>query len=404
MRPVVFFLISALVAPTPMLAQDTAPPSLAEVEAARSRACVGALERMGELSARVEPLALKANRLRVLNQAIALEDSTEAAPFGQEPVESAVRAWFVADAAMGARYAETQDSAVAVQRAEAKAGIRARLQEAMDAIRVRADTETADAEEIEAATMPCQGVVFVRPAVLEECRATSSETQLCEAAADTARSPLFRFVDDAEDLWQVEELRPWSAPGPLQVAPDGSLVGARTAALSRLGNVVVAVAFSPMIRERAQLDSAQAAEFDANLEALGFAFDDPRFVMVPAFEVQANLPAPLGGETHYLLHFGELSAPEVVWSLPAGSGGITRAAVPLQGPDLEKLRSGEPLSFTAVKLSAPPQEGQPPEGEFVFSLGLTQVNQAQSTSGLVEYLAQGGLAADLKRIVPPTSS
>jgi len=380
-------------------AQDTPPPGLAEVENARSRACVGALDRLGDLSVRMEPFGRRANRLRVLAQAIALEDSMQAAPFDAgDPTESAVRQWFERDIAMGRRIAETGDTTASAEREAAKGAIRQRLEQDMDSLRTRAEAESADADEIQTAALPCQGAVLVRPVVLDACRASASDAQVCAAAADTSQRALFRFVDKAEDLWNIEELRPWTDPGPLQVTQDGALVGARTSARSRLGNVVVAVALAPLIQERAQVDSARAAEFDANLDSLGFTFDVPRFVMSPALEIQANLPAPLGGETHYLLHFGEPGAPQVVWSMPADSGGIVQAVVPLTPDVLGKLQAGEPLSLTAVRMAGQPAEGGPPQAEFVYTVGLMQVGEARAAAALVDYMAHGGLAEDLKRI------
>jgi hypothetical protein len=392
------FVVLAVV-PSAVRAQADPPPGLAEVENARSRSCVGALGRLGDLNTRLEPLGRRAARLRALNDAISLEDSTQVTPLDtSDAVEAAVQRWFAADAALGRRYAETRDSTLNDQRATAKDDIRQRLHQDMDSLRTRAEAESADAQEIQTAAMPCQGAVLVRPVVLEECRATSSASQVCAAAADTAQGGLFRFVDHPEDLWDIEELRPWTDPGPLQVTQDGSIVGARTAARSRLGNVVVAVALAPMIRERDQVDSAQAAEFDANLDSLGIKFDVPRFVMAPALEVQANLPQPIGGETHYLLHFGDPASPDVVWSAPAGAGGVVQAMVPLTGADLNRLQAGDPLSLTAVKLNGPPAEGQPPQADFVYSLSIMQVNESRATTALLDYMVTGGLAEDLKRI------
>jgi len=392
-------LIVLVLVPSVLRAQETPPAGLAAVENARSRSCVGALGRLGDLNMRLEPLGRRAARLRALNQAIALEDSAQVAPLDtSDAVEAAVQRWFVTDAALGQRYAETRDSTINDQRASAKADIRQRLQQDMDSLRTRAEAESSDAQEIQSAAMPCQGAVLVRPVVLEECRATSSGSQVCAAAADTVKGGLYRFVDRPEDLWDIEELRPWTDPGPLQVTQDGSLVGARTAARSRLGNVVVAVALAPMIRERNQVDSVQAAEFDANLDSLGITFDVPRFVMAPALEIQVNLPAPIGGETHYLLHFGDPASPDVVWSVAAGSGGVVQAMVPLTGADLNKLQAGDPLSLTAVKMNGPPAEGQPPQADFVYSLSIMQVNEARATTALLGYMVNGGLAEDLARI------
>ncbi len=394
----VALVVLALVPPV-LRAQEGPPPGLAAAENARSRSCVGALGRLGELNMQLEPLGRRAARLRALNQAIALEDSTQVTPLdASDAVESAVRQWFSTDAALGRRYAETGDSTINDRRATAKDSIRQRLQQDMDSLRSKAEAESTDAQEIQTAAAPCQGAVLVRPAVLEECRATASDSQVCAAAADTAQGDLFRFVDHPEDLWDIQEFRPWTDPGPLQVTQDGSLVGARTAARSRLGNVVVTVALAPMIRERDQVDSTQAADFDANLDSLGITFDVPQFVMAPALEIQANLPQPIGGETHYLLHFGDPASPAVVWSVPAGSGGLFQAMVPLSGENLNKLQAGDPLSLTAVKLNGPPAEGQPPQADFVFSVGIMQVNESRATSALLDYMVNGGLAEDLKRI------
>jgi len=395
--PVAFAVIAIL--PSAARAQDTPPPELAAVENARSRSCVGALGRLGDLNMRLEPLGRRAARLRALNDAISLEDSTQVTPLDtSDAVEAAVQRWFAADATLGERYAETRDSTLIDQRSAAKDAIRQRLQQDMDSLRSRAEAESTDAQEIQTAAAPCQGAVLVRPAVLEECQATSSDSQVCAAAADTAQGGLFRFVDHPEDLWDIQELRPWTDPGPLQVTQDGSIVGARTAARSRLGNVVVAVALAPMIRERDQVDSAQAAELDANLDSLGITFDVPRFVMAPALEIQANLPQPIGGETHYLLHFGDAASPDVVWSVPAGAGGVFHAMVPLTGEYLNRLQAGDPLSLTAVKLNGPPAEGQPPQADFVFTVGILQVNESRATSALLAYMVNGGLAEDLKQI------
>jgi hypothetical protein len=244
---------------------------------------------------------------------------------------------------------------------------------------------------------PCQGAILVRSAVLEACGATSSS--VCAAAASTEPSQTFRFVESAEDLWGIQEFRPWTDPEPIGLAADGTLMGARTAARARLGNVILVVGIAPMIRERSQISEEDAAEFDANLDSLGIAFDHPRFVMAPAMEVQANLPAPLEGETHYILHLGDLSEPQVLWTVPAGTGGVVQAAMPAPGPVLGALQAGQPLSLTAVQMAA---EGST-EAEAVFSLQLTPVNQGRAVNALLGYIVGGQLSRDLRVLVPPTS-
>lgn len=373
---------------------------MAQVEVARSKSCVGALGRLGDLNMRMQPILQRANRLRQLGQAIALEDSTEATPFAAaNPVEQAVRDWFIQDQSLGTRYAATQDSALAAQRTAAKDAIRERLNQVMLGLRTEADSAGKDADDINREAAPCQGAVFVRPAVQEACATDATGSQLCAAAADTSQSTPFRFVANPADLWDIEELRPWSDPTALQVMPDGTLGGARTAARSRLGNIVVAVALAPLIQPRAQMDSARAADFDANLDSLGIQFDVPGYVMAPMLEVQANLPEPIGGETHYLIHFGDPSSPDVIWNAPVREGGILQAVVPLSGAALNRLQNGDQLSFTAIKLTGTPAEGEPPKGEFVYGLSFMNVNQEQATGTLLSYIAQGGLETDMKKVV-----
>jgi hypothetical protein len=377
---------------------------MARIENQRSRSCVTALGRLGELNMRVEPVRRRVVRLQDIARSIALEDSTQIDPSldGSDPVEQAVRDWFNRDAHMGERYAATGDSAILEQRRAAKDAVRQRLQEAMDTLRSQFEAETQDAQEIQQEAMPCQGAVLVRPAVLEACDSTSMDSQVCAAAADTTPGSLFRFVDHAEDLWDVEEYRPWSSPVPIRVGQDGqSLVGARTASQARHGNIVVAVALAPMLRQRAQMTEAQAAEFHARLDSLGLQFDHPALLMAPALEIQANVPPPMAGETHYILHFGDVAQPDVVWSMSAApQGGVVQAMVPANQHVIEQLEAGAPLSFTALKVTTPTEGQGPPEGQFVYTVGLTSVNEAHASTALLQYLGQGGLSRDLKQIIP----
>ena len=93
--------------------------------------------------------------------------------------------------------------------------------------------------------------------MIEACQSVSSA--LCDAAA-SGDSVSLGFVENAADLWDMQEIRPWTDPGPLGFGPDGSLMGARTVAQARLGNIVLVVGLAPLIRERAQLPEEEAAE------------------------------------------------------------------------------------------------------------------------------------------------
>lgn len=398
-----FLLVSTFTPASLLSGQDTAPRSLADVETARSRACVSAVARVDALNRDLLPLMQRAERIRALAQAVQLEDSAEAAPFDtSDPVEAAVAAWFEQDAALGRQWAQSQDSAVDVRRSEAREAILTRLRTEVESVGTRGQERLASNPELQQESRRCEGVIFVRPAVLEVCDTTTSP--LCGAARDSAGGG-FRFVDSAEDIWDVEELRPWSDPAPLAVTPQGGLGGARTAVRARRGNVTVTVGVAPMIRERSALSAEQAGEFDANLDSLGFTFQHPLFVMAPALEIQLRVPAPLGGETHYLLHFGDLSDPlnQVVWTVPAGSGGPIQAMVPAGGGALARLNAGETLSLTAVIIPDAEGEGAA-EGEAVYTIPLVNVNQSRAVGSLLGYMAGGQLGQDLARLVPPSGT
>lgn len=390
-----------LVVPSLAGAQDQAPVDLAAVETARSRACVPALADLAALNRDLEPLSRRAVRLQALDQAIALEDSSTVAPFDpDDPVETAVQAWFGEDAALGARWAETQDSSVLDTRRETRAAVRTLLREELQQLTIQGRTRVQEAGDVQGAALPCVGAILVRPVVLEVC--AGRDTDLCRAAADTAQGR-YRFVAAAEDIWDVEELRPWSDPGPLGFAQDGTLGGARTAAQARRGNIKVGVALSPMIRERAAVAPEQAAEFDANLDSLGFTFEHPGFVMAPAFEVQLGVAGPIGGETHYMVHFGDLSDPanQLIWSVAATGEGPIQAAFPAAPGALARLQQGEMLNVTAVAMGPETEDGQ--EAEAVYTVPVTGVNQARAVTAVLNYMASGQLGQDLARLVPPTT-
>ena len=389
-------LLLALLIPIAAHGQDAPPPGLAEVELARSRACVGSLGRLAELNALLEPYALRMERLRVLGGAVSLENVAEAAPLSAaDSVEAAVARWFVADSVLAARFVAEGNEAIQDERAQARTAILDQVRQAMQAVGAEARGQLGDAAAVEAAAQPCEGAILVRSAVVEAC--AGSTTELCGAAAATEPVAPYRFVDKPEDLWDVEDYRPWSVPEHLQDTTQGALVGARTATQARRGNVIVAVALAPLIRNRTELGEPEIGEFEANLDSLGFTFEHPLFVMSPAIEVQVRVPAPIGGETHLLLHFGDLTGDDVIWSVEAGTGGLLQAVFPASAANLARLRAGETVSLTAVRVP----EGENPEAEPVYSVSLLPAGQTQNVEALLQYMASGGLSRDLAALVPP---
>lgn len=389
----VFF---ALLVPVAARSQDV-PPGLADVELARSRACVPALGRIEELDSILRPYAIRMERLRALGRAISLEDRAEAGTLAEaDSVESEVARWFVADSTLAARYIAEKVESIQVERAEARAAILERIRASMQAVGAEAQGLIGDAAAVEEAARPCEGAIFVRSAVLEACAASGSA--LCRAAADTLPQGPYRFVEAPADLWDVEDYRPWTTPEPLQGTPQGALVGARTAAQARRGNVVVGVALAPLLRARSEVDSARTAELEANLDSLGYTFDHPLFLMAPVIELEANVPAPVGGETHLLLHFGDLSGEDILWNTEVGAGGVFQASILASRTDLERLQAGEVVSLTAVRLP----EGEDPTAEPIYTVPILQVGQAQNVAALLQYMSGGALGRDLAALIPPT--
>jgi hypothetical protein len=391
----------ALAWPALALGQEETPAGLADVEVARSKACVATLGRMAELDAMLQPFAQRIQRMRELADAVALEDSTGVMPFdADDPLAAAVQSWFLADGQLALRYVEEPSDSLLQERRTAREGILQALRDEVSAVQARAETLMTEAGEVDVANRRCQGAIFVRSAVLEACETT--ESPLCAPAA-RSEAGSFQFVEDPTDLWDIEQFRSWTEPGRLARGPDGSLAGARTVARVRKGNVAFTVGVSPILRERSELTPEQIAEFESNLDSLGFRFAHPLFVMAPALEVAANVPDPIGGETHYILHFGELTSPEVIWTLPVETGGTVQMVFPAPGYVLARLQEGAGLSVTAISMAdAEPAGGAEPEADAVFSLSLLTVNQASSVSALLGYMSGGGLSDDLAALIPPS--
>jgi len=398
----ILVLLVPIVAFPPLLgAQETPPPQWGEVELARSRSCVGRLARVDSLNSVLAPIARRLTRLDSLGRAVSLEKPEDAAPFdSSDPVEAAVARWFAADSTLAARYLATSDSSILAERQAARTGILDQIRGTIQELVADGQGQAREGAPIQVEAQSCEGAILVRSAVLEVCDTTDSP--VCAAAGAEDPQGVVRFVDSPEDLWDVEEYRPWTQPAPIQPSPDGGLTGARTAARARRGNVVFSVALAPILLNRAELSEEQIREAEANLDSLGFTFDHPLFVMAPGLEFQAELPAPVGGETHYLLHFGDLTGDDVIWSMEAGQGGPVQVSFPASGPDLARLQAGEPVSLTAVK--APPDaEETGATAEPVFTLTLLQVGEATNVATLLQYMAGGGLSQDLNALVQPGS-
>ena len=382
--------------PLALEGQEDVPARLVEVETARSRSCVESLTRLAELDASLDPYVLRLGRLNALGLAVSLENPDEAAPFDRaDPLEDAVARWFAADSALAVRYLADPQDALREERRQARQATLERVRTTIREVSAEAQEKATAGADIEAAAQPCLGAVLVRGAVLEACGDGSGP--VCDAARSTEPQGQIRFVDDAADIWDVEEYGPWTQPGPIRLTQEGELAGARTSARARRGNVSLHVALAPLILARDELEEEQIATYQANLDSLGFTFDHPLLVMAPAMEIQLNLPPPLGGETHYILHFGDLSGDDVIWSADAGSGGRVQALLPAAPADLVRLRAAEQVSLSALLI--PEEEGA--EADLVFSLPLLQINQDASVGNLLAYLAGGGLNDDLKAIIPP---
>lgn len=375
---------------------DPVPSNLAALEAARTRMCVPALTRLAELDARLQPLAERSNRIVGLAQAVTMEDSLPVSPLnGEDPLEAAVREWFQADGALALRFLDSGAEAIQEERSQGKAAIRIRLEEAFGEANAAAQ-EILAGDRLGPEELDCQGAFLIRSVALEVCATTPGP--VCAEARNQGVQESFRFVDAAEDLWDMEQFLPWSDPTPIFPTPAGQLGGARTTAVTRRGNLALSVALEPMIRDREALGPEEAAGYDENLAALGFIFDHPLLVMAPVLLVELDLPGRLGEETVYLVHFGDLSDPadQVIWTFDADVEEPLQAVLPLARAALERLAAGEELSVTAVHL--PEDETQ--EGSAIFTLGTTSVGQGRAISTLISYMADGRLSRDLAEIIP----
>jgi hypothetical protein len=402
--PFSFAVLLAVLLPVGLRAQDTTaaqpaepppPASIVAAESARSKRCVPVLARLDTLNTRLSPLAVRADRIRKLDEAVALEDTTRAAPFdAADSVEVAVRAWFADDQVLARQYAESGDSAIEARRAQGRDRIRQRLLEELDAVSARGREMIAAAGDLEMGARECQGVILVRPAVLEACG--TADIPVCAGARAAEPTGPYRFVERAEYMWDVESVRPWEQPARLGPTPSGGLGGAQTAAVAQRGNLMLVLSVEPMVRDRAEIPAAELAQLEANLDSLGIAFRHPKYLVAPALAVELEVSEPLGGETHYFLHFGDLSNPsrDVIWTSPA-IGRPLQGFLPATKAVLDRLATGEGVALTAIRFADAAQK----QAEAIYSLELTQGGQALAVSQLLEYL-KTGLGEDFSALAP----
>jgi hypothetical protein len=377
----------------PATAQEELPAGLARVEIERSRQCVNVLARIQALETELEPLAMRSERMMALANAIALEDRSSAAPYDTtDPVEADVVAWFDRDQALATRYVESRDEALVAERNAARQNVKDRVTGVLIDLQTQADARIAAAGELTTTVGGCDGAILVRPAVLEVCDSTPSP--VCEPARNPTPESPYRFVDQAVDLWQVEEVRPWTTPSPLGVTPDGQMGGARTVGYARTGNLTLSLAFAPLLGSKTDFTPEQLDFFQTVNDSVGFAFEHPDIAFAPALSMRATVPEPLAGETLYVLHFDEPQDADVLWTGPAGTGAAPQTTIPLDPRQLSRLASGHPIRFTAVI-----QEAEDGSGDVAYSIQFTPLNQARATSTLMSYFARQ-LSADLARLAP----
>jgi len=389
--------VSALAAQTAAPAAAQVPANLDAIELARSRECVDVLGRLEALDQSLAPLAERSRRLLGIADAVALEDDAIVDSLdASDPVEAAVRSWFEADAALAARYVAAPSPELEGERAAAREAIKTTITEAIVAVQTEADAVIGGTGDLQQQSGRCAGAVLVRSAVLESCGTASGS--VCDAARDSATvSGPYRFVGSPAELWDRHELRAWTAPGPIGVTPTGELGGGRTVGTTRMGNVVVSVAFAPWLQERSDLTAEAAEGVRVLTDSLGFGGAHPDVIYVPSLAIRATLPEALDGETGYLFHFGDPAEADVMWAAAADSGAPVEGLVPLTLSHLARLRAGEPITLTAIR------EAEGGETDALYAIELTSLNQSAAVTALLGYMANQ-LAADLARLIPPDNS
>ena len=386
-------LLAVLSKPVIGVAQDAPPAGIAEIELERSRLCVPVLTQLDELNLQLQPLGIRTERLRQIAAAISIEDRTVMDSLNvNDPTEAAVRDWFLSDGRLAQSFLDTNEQTIQQQRAVDRELIKGTLQATLEGIQSEAQGIIEEAGDFGAEASSCEGAILIRSAVIEACG--SEQNLICDAAKPANSDGAYRFVDSPEDLWDVQEFRPWTSPGPLQLAPDGQLDGASTVAFARQGNVAFSVAFQPDIRPRADMAPENIQTFQTLLDSIGFEFNHPELIYAPALTIRATLPEPLAGEDRYAIHFGAIEGGDVIWEGPSGTGDPIEISILLTPIHIVKLTQGESLELTAIRSL---DDGS---DEALFGLALTPVNQVAATQSLLAYMATQ-MPQDLNILVPP---
>ena len=386
-------LCAVLSKPATGVAQDAPPAGIAEIELERSRVCVPVLSQLDALNLQLQPLGIRTERLRQIAAAIAIEDRTVMDSLNvNDPTESAVRDWFLSDGRLAQSFLDTNQQTILQQRTVDRELIKGTVQATLEGIQSEAQGIIEEAGDFGAEASSCEGAILIRSAVIEACG--SEQNLICDAAKPANSDGAYRFVDSPEDLWDVQEFRPWTSPGPLQLAPDGQLDGASTVAFARQGNVAFSVAFQPDIRPRADMAPENIQTFQTLLDSIGFEFNHPELIYAPALTIRATLPEPLAGEDRYAIHFGAIEGGDVIWEGPSGTGDPIEISILLTPIHIVKLTQGESLELTAIRSL---DDGS---DEALFGLALTPVNQIAATQSLLAYMATQ-MPQDLNILVPP---
>ena len=386
-------LLAVLSKPVIGVAQDAPPAGIAEIELERSRLCVPVLTQLDELNLQLQPLGIRTERLRQIAAAIAIEDRTVMDSLNvTDPTEAAVRDWFLSDGRLAQSFLDTNEQTIQQQRAVDRELIKGTIQATLEGIQSEAQGIIEDAGDFGPEASSCEGAVLIRSAVIEACG--SEQNLICDAAKPANSDGAYRFVDSPEDLWDVQEFRPWTSPGPLQLAPDGQLDGASTVAFARQGNVAFSVAFRPDIRPRTDMAPENIQTFQTLLDSIGFEFNHPELIYAPALTIRATLPEPLAGEDRYAIHFGAIEAGDIIWEGASGTGAPIEISILLTPIHIVKLTQGESLELTAIRSLDDSSD------EALFGLALTPVNQVAATQALLAYMATQ-MPQDLNLLVPP---
>ena len=393
LQMMLILLLAVLSKPVIGVAQDAPPAGIAEIELERSRLCVPVLTQLDELNLQLQPLGIRTERLRQIAAAISIEDRTVMDSLNvNDPTEAAVRDWFLSDGRLAQSFLDTNEQTIQQQRAVDRELIKGTVQATLEGIQSEAQDIIEDAGDFGPEANSCEGAVLIRSAVIEACG--SEQNLICDAAKPANSDGAYRFVDSPEDLWGVQEFRPWTSPGPLQLAPDGQLDGASTVAFARQGNVAFSVAFRPDIRPRADMAPENIQTFQTLLDSIGFEFNHPELIYAPALTIRATLPEPLAGEDRYAIHFGAIEAGDIIWEGASGTGAPIEISILLTPIHIVKLTQGESLELTAIRSLDDSSD------EALFGLALTQVNQVAATQALLAYMATQ-MPQDLNLLVPP---